>query len=68
MLTLGQFISGRKDGVSHYILVSRNNLKDLLSPREWNTKEQDAWEKYRKERGDSEIITTMTRALVKQWK
>lgn len=67
-LTLGQFVSGRKDGVSHYILVSRKDLKDLLSPREWNTKEQAAWDKYREERGDSEIITTMTRALVKQWK
>ena len=33
-LTLGQFVSGRKDGVSHYILVSRKDLKDLLSPRE----------------------------------
>ena len=67
-LTLGQFVSGRKDGVSHYILVSRKDLKDLLSPREWNTKEQAAWDKYREERGDAEIITTMTRALVKQWK
>ena len=67
-LTLGQFVSGRKDGVSHYILISRKDLKDLLSPREWNAKEQDAWEKYREERGNSEIITTMTRALVKQWK
>ena len=67
-LTLGQFVSGRKDGISHYILVSRKDFKDLISPREWNNKEQAAWEKYREERGDSEIITTMTRALVKQWK
>ena len=67
-LTLGQFVSGRADGVSHYILVSNDDFKDLVTQREWNAKERAAWQTYRKERGDMEIISTMTRALVKQWK
>ena len=67
-LTLGQFVSGRADGVSHYILVSNNDFKDLVTQRDWNAKERAAWQTYRKERGDMEIISTMTRALVKQWK
>lgn len=67
-ITLGQFVSGRKDGMSHYILVSRDDFKDLVTQREWNAKERAAWQTYRKERGDVEIVSTMTRALVKQWK
>ena len=67
-LTLGQFISGRPDGVSHYILVSNDDFKDLVTQRDWNAKERAAWQSYRKERGDMEIVSTMTRGLVKQWK
>ena len=67
-LTLGQFVSGRSDGVSHYILAANDDFKDLVTRREWNDKERAAWQTYRKERGDMEIVSTMTRALVKQWK
>ena len=37
-LTLGQFVSGRADGVSHYILVSNDDFKDLVTQREWSAK------------------------------
>jgi hypothetical protein len=49
-------------------LQLNDDFKDLVTRREWNAKERAAWQTYRKERGDMEIVSTMTRALVKQWK
>ena len=67
-ITLGQVVSGRQNGGSHYVLVTNKDFKDLVSPRDWSAKEEAAWAKYRADGGATEVVSTQTRALVKQWK
>ena len=65
---IGTVISGREDGITHYTLVERSNLKDLLGSDPNVTKEESmAWDKYLKDRGEMKEIKTMTRKLAKSW-
>ena len=67
-ITLGQIVSGRQDGASHYVLATSNDFKDLVSGRSNDPKTQAAWAKYRKDGGATDVVSSQTRVLVKQWK
>jgi hypothetical protein len=64
---IGAVISGREDGITHYTLVERTNLKELLGSNSTTKEESMAWEKYLKDRGEMKQIKTMTRKLAKSW-
>ena len=64
---LGTIISGREDGVTHYVLSAQQDFKDLVEGGNRSKAESDAWRKFRSERGETEMVRSFARRLVKKW-
>tara|TARA_Y100000768_G_scaffold243030_2_gene184149 strand:+ start:4911 stop:5600 length:690 start_codon:yes stop_codon:yes gene_type:complete len=66
-IELGTIVSGREDGMTHYILSAQKDFKDLVDGSNWSDAESVAWAKFRKERGQTEMVRSFARRLIKKW-
>ena len=64
---LGTIVSGREQGMTHYVLSSQKDFKDLVEGSNNSKDEQEAWSKFRSERGETEMVRSFARRLVKKW-
>lgn len=67
-LELGTVVSGREEGITHYVLSSQKDFKDLVEGSNASKAESDAWAKFRAERGETKLVRSFARRLVKKWK
>tara|TARA_B110000014_G_scaffold230032_1_gene191243 strand:- start:1196 stop:1882 length:687 start_codon:yes stop_codon:yes gene_type:complete len=67
-LELGTVVSGREEGITHYVLSSQKDFKDLVEGSNDSKAESDAWAQFRAERGETKLVRSFARRLVKKWK
>ena len=61
---LGTIVSGREDGVTHYVLSAQQDFKDLVEGGNRSKAESDAWRKFRSERGETEMVTCSKKWII----
>jgi len=66
-LELGTVVSGREEGITHYVLSSQKDFKDLVEGSNDSKPESEAWAKFRAERGETKLVRSFARRLVKKW-